>query len=38
MITTTPIAAGTWTVDVATRAGFAVRNFGFNTVRGTIAV
>jgi polyisoprenoid-binding protein YceI len=36
---TTPIATGTWTVDVAaTRAGFAVRNFGLKTVHGTIAV
>jgi polyisoprenoid-binding protein YceI len=38
-MTTTPIAAGTWVVDVAgTRAGFAVRNFGLKTVHGTIAV
>lgn len=37
-MTTTTVAAGTWTVDAATRAGFAVRNFGINTVRGTIAV
>jgi polyisoprenoid-binding protein YceI len=38
-MTTTPIAAGTWTIDVAgTRAGFAVRNFGLKTVHGTIAV
>ena len=38
MITMTAAAAGTWTVDADTRAGFAVRNFGLNTVRGTIAV
>ncbi len=37
-MTATMLTAGTWTVDAATRAGFAVRNFGFNTVRGTIAV
>lgn len=37
-MTTTIVSAGTWTVDAATRAGFAVRNFGVMTVRGTIAV
>jgi polyisoprenoid-binding protein YceI len=38
MTTTMPLAAGTWSVDAATRASFAVRNFGVNTVRGTIDV
>ena len=38
MTTTTPTATGTWTVLVPTRAGFSVRNFGINVVRGTVAV
>ena len=38
MSTRTAAAAGTWTVDASTRAGFAVRNFGFKIVHGTIAV
>ncbi len=38
MIAMTAAAAGTWTVEADTRAGFAVRNFGLNTMRGTVAV
>lgn len=38
MTTMIAVAAGTWTVDAGTRAGFAARNFGFKTVPGTIAV
>jgi polyisoprenoid-binding protein YceI len=38
VITITTVAAGTWTVEAGTRVGFAARNFGVNTVRGTITV
>jgi polyisoprenoid-binding protein YceI len=30
--------AGTWVTEAPVRAGFAARNFGFATVRGTIAI
>jgi len=33
-----PATAGTWVPEGLVRAGFAARNFGFRTVRGTIAI
>ncbi|MDG6101853.1 YceI family protein [Dactylosporangium aurantiacum] len=38
MSTVTAVAAGTWRVETPARAGFAARNFGVRTVRGTLAV